>query len=157
MEKRAKKFLILVVCFTIVFLVAFIGSLFTSTNTNSDWYNSIKPSITPPNSVFPIVWSILFFLIALSLFFLWINSNKKQKKKLVWVFGINFILNIVWSLFYFGLREVSLAFFEITLLWISIVSMVFIAWKIDRKAAYLLIPYLLWVSFAVILNYLSIK
>ncbi|MBU1988743.1 MAG: tryptophan-rich sensory protein, partial [Nanoarchaeota archaeon] len=80
---------VLIVSFVIVYLVAFVGSLFTSPVTDSEWYDSIKPSITPPGWVFPIVWNVLFFLIGLSLYFSWINAKKLDvKKKLVIVFGI---------------------------------------------------------------------
>jgi translocator protein len=156
MKKRVN-WKVLVISLVIVYLVAFVGSLFTSSVTKSTWYESIKPSITPPNYVFPIVWSILFFLIALSLYFSWISAkNKEVKKKIVVVFGINFILNIFWSILYFGLKFPSYAFIEIIFLWISIVLMIYTTNKISKKAAYLLVPYLLWVSFASILNYLSV-
>lgn len=153
----AKKFSwkIFVICLVLVYLIAFIGSIFTSEKTNSSWYENIKPDITPPNYVFPIVWNILFFLIGVSLYTAWTNSKIKHKKKIALVFGINFFLNILWSIFYFGLENPKLAFAEITVLWFSILAMIFTTWKISRRASYLLIPYLLWVSFAIILNYLS--
>ncbi len=147
----------LLVSFLIVFAVAFVGSLFTSSNTDSAWYESIKPEITPPNLVFPIVWNILFILIALSLYFAWTNSkNKKDKKRIIIVFGINFILNILWSILYFGLKNPFAALIEIFFLWTSIMIMAYTAYNINRISGYLLIPYLLWVSFAIILNYLSV-
>lgn len=147
---------VLIISLLIVYGIALIGGLFTSGNTSGEWYESIKPSITPPNWVFPIVWNILFFLIALSLYFAWINAKKKDKKNIIIVFGINFLLNILWSVLYFGLKTPLYAFIEILIFWISIISMIYVTYKIDKKAAYLLIPYLLWVSFAIILNYLSI-
>ena len=146
---------ILVASLVIVYFVAFVGSLFTSPATDSEWYESIRPSITPPNWVFPVVWNILFFLIAISLYISWINANKTEKKKLVWVFGINFVLNIFWSVLYFGLKNPLASFFELILLWVSILVMVFVTYKIRKTASYLLIPYLFWVAFAGILNYLS--
>lgn len=155
MKKRGINWKVLITSLIIVFLVAFLGSLFTSQNTNSEWYQEIKPSITPPNWVFPVVWNILFFLIALSLYFSWINSNKKQKKKISLVFGINFILNILWSFLYFGLQNPSLAFYEIIILEASIITMIYTTYKINKTSSYFLIPYLLWVSFATVLNYLS--
>ena len=157
MKKRKKNWKVLILSLAVVYLTAFIGSLFTSQNTSSDWYESIKPSITPPGWVFPIVWNILFFLIALSLYFSWINARKPDvKKKIVVVFGINFVLNIFWSVLYFGLKNPFYAFIEIFVLWISIVSMIYVSYKIDKKAGWLLVPYLLWVSFAIVLNYLSV-
>jgi len=146
---------VLAVCFLIVILVAYLGSMFTSKGTNSQWYESIKPKITPPNWVFPIAWGILFFLIALSLYFAWTNSG--NKKIIIIIFAINFILNILWSLFYFGLKNPGVAFFNIVLLLISIGSMIFMLWRINLTSSVLLIPYFLWVGFASILNYLSIK
>lgn len=155
MEKNKIKIFLL--CLIIVFSIAFIGSLFTSGNTNSEWYQSIKPDITPPNIVFPIIWNILFFLIATSLYLSWTNSkNKKQKKELILAFGINFILNLLWTALYFGLRNPLLAFIEIFLLWTSIIFLIYKTQKINKISGYLLIPYFIWVSFAIILNYLSI-
>lgn len=145
---------ILIASFVIVFLVAFIGSLFTSGNTNSSWYDSIKPSITPPNYVFPIVWNILFVLIAFSLYFAWISSKKKDKNKLVLVFGLNFLLNILWSFLFFTLKNPVVAFIDILLLLASIIWMIGFTYKINKKSSWLLVPYLLWVAFATILNYL---
>ena len=148
---------LLIICILIVFAVAFIGSLFTSPVTDSAWYLNNKPSITPPNVVFPIVWNILFFLIALSLYFSWNNAkNKKDKKKIAVVFGANFILNILWSVLFFTLQKPLLAFIELVALWFSILIMILITRKVSKISAYLLIPYLLWVSFAGILNLLWI-
>lgn len=154
MKKRIN-WKVLVLSLLVVYFVAFVGSLFTSPVTNSEWYDSVKPSITPPSWVFPIVWNILFFLIALSLYFSWINSGK-DVRKVIFVFGINFLLNIFWSVLYFGLKNPFYAFIEIFFLWISIVSMIYVSYNIDKKAGWLLVPYLLWVSFAMVLNYLSI-
>ena len=148
------KWKVLISSLVIVYLVAFIGSLFTSGNTNSGWYQQIKPSITPPNYIFPIVWNILFFLIALSLYFAWINSKGNLKKKIFIVFAISLILNILWSVLFFSLKQPAIAFIELLILWLSIIAMISVSYKADKKAAYLLIPYLLWVSFAGVLNYL---
>ena len=140
----------------LVCLAAFLGSLFTSPNVNSDWYESIKPDITPPNYVFPIVWSVLFFLIGLSMYFAWTNSKPENKKMIAIVFGINLALNIIWSILYFGMKNAAGAFIGLILLWISIIYMILVLRKIDKTSACLLIPYLLWVSFAGILNLLSV-
>ncbi len=156
-NENKSKLKILIICLVIVYLVAFIGSIFTSQGTDSEWFEQIRPSITPPDYVFPIVWNILFFLIALSLYFAWINSkNKENKRKIILVFGINFILNIFWSVFYFALRSPLCAFIDLILLFISIIFMIYVTADIDRISSYLLIPYSLWVGFAGILNYLSI-
>lgn len=146
---------VLIISFLITIAVAFLGSIFTSANTQSQWYQQIKPSITPPNFVFPIAWTILFFLIALSLYFTWTNAKKNQKAIVALAFGLNFVFNILWSLFFFGLRNPLLGFIDIILVWLTIWAMLIVSWKIDKKAAWLLVPYLLWVSFASVLNFLA--
>jgi tryptophan-rich sensory protein len=155
-EKKSKckiNWKLLIIAFISVILVAFIGSQFTGPNTSTEWYESIKPSITPPNWVFPIVWNILFFLIALAFYFTLLKGNKSR---VAVVFAINFILNILWSVLYFGLKNPLLAFIEIIVLWFSILYLVIFSFKIDKKAGWFLLPYLIWVSFAAILNVLSI-
>jgi len=142
---------VLVTCLVVVYSVAFIGSLFGDTG---GWYESTKSSITPPNWVFPIVWNILFFLIALSLYLAYTSSNKKERWKIVAVFEINLVLNLLWSIFFFGMRNPLLSYIDIWPLWLSIWFIVFITYKINKTSAYLLIPYLLWVGFAIVLNHL---
>ncbi len=143
---------VLAISFVIVYLIAFVGSLFTFPNTSSEWYENNKPNITPPNYVFPIVWNILFFLIALSLYFAWTNSKKKQKNKIALIFGANLILNALWSFLFFTLQKPILAFVCLIAIWITILVMIYTTYKIDKKAGYILIPYLIWVSFAGVLN-----
>jgi translocator protein len=143
-----------VICMIIVFAVAGIGSLLTNVGS---WYESIKPPIAPPNFVFPIVWTLLFYLIGVSLYYSWTENPKEKRKKIAIYYGINFIFNILWSFLFFFLQSPKIALGEILLLWVSIFAMIMFNWKHSRKAAYFLIPYLLWVSFAVVLNYMAIK
>ena len=149
-----KNLRILLFCLFFVYVVAFLGSLFTSTNANSNWYNSVKNSLTPPNWVFPVVWNSLFFLISLSLFYAWVSGSRQERKKTAVVFGINLSLNLLWSVLFFGLKMPNIAFFELILVWISIAAMMLITWKIEKKSAWLLAPYLLWLSFAGVLNFM---
>jgi len=146
---------VLILSLVIVYLISAIGSQFTSNNVNSSWFEQIKPLITPPNIVFPIVWSILFFLMGISLYFLIINTAK-EKNKIIWIFAIGLLLNILWSLFYFSMRNPVYSFIDLILLWISILLVIILSWKKIRIVSYLNIPYLLWLTFAGILNYLSI-
>lgn len=152
--KRGRFFKVMVVSIIVCFSAAFIGSIFTTGAVKSDWYRSIKPSFTPPDYLFGPVWTILYFLISLSLTFLWIKTE--DKRKLILVFGSNLLLNALWSIIYFGLKNPLIAFIELIGLWISIVVMIAYSWKIDRRASYMLMPYLLWVSFAGVLNFFSI-
>ena len=145
----------LVFCFVLVYFVAFLGSIFTSSATGSEWYKEIRPAITPPNYVFPIVWNILFFMIALSLYFVIVSKKNLKKKYFYWFFAINLFLNVLWSFLYFGIRNPALALAEIVFLEISIGGMIYFGYFIDKKSGYLLVPYFIWVGFATILNYLS--
>jgi len=146
---------VLVISFVVVYLTALIGGFFTGSETKSSWYESIKPSITPPNYVFPIVWNILFFLIALSLYISFTSAKTNLiKTKLKILFALNLLLNLLWSLFFFTLKKPGIAFFDLIILGITILSMILLTRKINKKASWLLVPYLLWVSFAGILNFL---
>lgn len=141
-------------CLIVLAAVAYIGSTFTVIGT---WYESVKPAIAPPNWVFPVVWTVLFYLIAVSLYYSWIENERKNKKKVIIYYGINFILNILWSYIFFKMQNPRFALLEILILWVSIFVLIGFNWRRSRKAAYFLIPYLLWVSFAIILNYFAIK
>ncbi|MBU2617016.1 MAG: tryptophan-rich sensory protein [Nanoarchaeota archaeon] len=146
---------VLIASLVIVYAIAFIGSTFTSSSVSSDWYDSIKPSITPPNFVFPIVWNILFFLIAISIYISWISAkNTSTKKSIAILFGLNLFFNVLWSFIFFSQQNPETAFFELIALWISIIALLILTYRINRTATYLLIPYALWVTFAGILNWL---
>lgn len=154
MKKRGINWKVLVSCLVIVYAVALVGGLFTSGNTNSDWYNSVKPTITPPGWVFPIVWNILYFLIALAIYFVWVAAkNKSTKKSIAILFGINLFFNAFWSYFFFGLQKPASAMVDLILIWISIIPLFILTWRIDKKSTWLLAPYFLWVTFAGVLNW----
>ena len=128
-----------------------IGSLFTTPAINT-WYTTLnKPIFNPPNFIFAPVWTILYILMAISLYFVLI-SKAKNKTLAVKLFLSQLILNILWSVLFFGLHNPLLAFLEIIILWISILLTIIYFYKISKNASYLLIPYLLWVSLAGVLN-----
>jgi translocator protein len=142
MKKRLKRilkkvnWLILLLSLFAVYATAFLGSMFTSVGVKSFWYLTIRPSITPPNIVFPIAWNILFFLIFISLYVCLTKAkDKKTSSKVEIVFGINLLLNFLWSFFYFGLRNPLVAFTDLILLFFSILAMIKVTWKINRKAS----------------------
>ncbi len=148
-----KKSFVFVICLLLVYGLGLLGSIFTSATVQSDWYQDQKPEFTPPNWVFPVAWNTLFFLISASLYLAWIHAKKKEKKLVAWMFGSNLFFNGLWSALFFGLQKPLLAFFDLVLIWITILGMMVVARKIDRRAAWLLVPYLLWVSFAGMLNW----
>lgn len=165
MKKKGKTFVkenknkldlrLLLVCIICVFIFAFIGSIFTSKNTTSDWYLTNKSSITPPNYVFPIIWNILYFLIAISLYTL-LKSKTKEKTKILTVFIINLVFNALWSYLFFSLKNPLFALIDLILIIITLLLMIHMSYKINKKSSYLLVPYLIWICFAGILNYLFI-
>jgi len=150
------KWKLLLLCIFSVFLVGFLGSTFMQNQSDSDWYKEIRPSITPPGFVFPIVWNILFLLIAISLYLSYSKSKKKDKKKIVFWFSLNLFFNAIWTLFYFNMQNPLLAFIDIILIELTIIYLIFLTSKISKLSSYLLYPYLIWVSFASILNFMSI-
>lgn len=145
-----------IIAVLIVFAVAFLGSSVTTRVVESEWYDNIKPSITPPDYVFPIVWNILFFLLAASMYLAWIHSKNKKRKIVALEYGINLLLNFSWSFVFFGLKQPLFAFIVLLALWVSIAGLIYTTWSINKKSSYFLIPYLLWVSFAGVLNFLMI-
>ena len=147
---------VLVICLVSVYFFALVGTILMQNQSSSTWYNQIRPTITPPNFVFPIVWTILFFLIGISLYLAFINSKKKNKKKIIFLFVLNLAFNTIWTYFYFNLHNPLLAFVDIILIELTIIYLIIFTYKISRLSSYLLYPYLIWVSFASILNYLSI-
>ncbi|MBD3155567.1 MAG: tryptophan-rich sensory protein [Candidatus Aenigmarchaeota archaeon] len=129
-----------------------IGSIFTSQSVNT-WYQNIqKPSFNPPSWVFGPVWTTLFLMMGISLYLILIKRMSKKVKLGIVLFGVQLVLNILWSLFFFGLQDPLLGFIEITILWVFIALTIYQFRKIDKRSSYLLIPYILWVSFAAILN-----
>lgn len=132
----------------------FIGGFFTAPAIPL-WYNQLqKPEFNPPSWVFSPVWTILYILMGVSLYIIW-NSriNQKEASRAYFAFGLQLGLNILWSILFFGLRNLFYAFVDIILLLAAIVATIAVFYRIDRKAALLLVPYLLWVSFASVLNY----
>lgn len=136
----------------LVMAVGLAGSLFTAPNINS-WYATLnKPSFSPPNYLFAPVWTTLFILIGIALYLLW-DSKKKEKTVALYLFFAQMVLNFFWSYIFFGQKQIGWALAEIIILLIVIVACIVYFGRISKTAALLFIPYLLWVSFASILNY----
>lgn len=136
-------------------IIGSIGSIATIPNIPAWYIFLVKPFFAPPNWLFAPVWTLLFALMGIALFIVWEKKEKKfiqKRKNALNIFTIQFALNVLWSFLFFGLRSPLLGFVGIVLLWISIVATIISFYKISKKAAYLLVPYLLWVSFASILN-----
>lgn len=131
-----------------------VGSVFTFSAIPT-WYSTlIKPSFGPPNYLFGPVWTILYMLMGISLYLIWQKGlKKKEVKKAIVLFLVHLIFNTGWSIIFFGLKNIALALAEIIVLLVLIIAIIMKFYRIDKTAAYLLIPYLIWVSFATYLNY----
>ncbi|MBU0898393.1 MAG: tryptophan-rich sensory protein [Nanoarchaeota archaeon] len=134
-------------------LAGFVGAIFTTSNI-ATWYATInKPTFTPPNWLFAPAWTTLFILMGIALYLIWEKGSWKKNIKPIAVFKVQLILNIVWSVLFFGIQNPFAAFIEIIFLWITILATIILFYKIDKRAAYLMIPYIAWVTFAALLNY----
>lgn len=141
------------VALLICFAASFIGSAFTTPNL--PWYATLeKPGFTPPNGVFPIVWTILFAMMAVSAWLVWRAPAEQGDKKtaLTW-FGIQLALNVLWSFAFFQMHSPIAGLAVILWLLVAIVMTMVFFDRVARVAALLLIPYLLWVGFAAGLNF----
>ena len=153
-EKKKINWKVLAVSFLAVIIVSLIGSS-TMNISEESWYKQVRPSITPPDIVFPIVWTTLYILIALSIYFVWTSSKTKyQKKMILIVFGINLIANALWTWLFFGLQNTTAGLIDIGIIWLTCILMLMLSYKIDKRAFYMLIPYFLWISFASYFSYL---
>lgn len=135
-------------------VVGIIGSIFTAPSI-STWYASLqKPSFAPPNWLFAPVWTTLFALMGISLYLVWDKGLKnKEVKNGLLIFGVQLFLNVLWSFLFFGLHSPFYGFIGITFLWIAIAITIFKFHTISKNAALLLLPYIIWVSIAAVLNY----
>jgi translocator protein len=161
-NKQVKNIIALLIAVGVSELAGVIGSIFT-VSAIPNWYDGlIKPVLNPPAWVFGPVWTTLYALMGIAAFLIWkAGWGKKEVKIALGVFGIQLFLNAMWSIVFFGatsltaggLNNIGWALIDIALLWFAIVWTIILFYKISKPAAYLLIPYLLWVSFASYLNY----
>ena len=134
-------------------MTGFLGSYLTLDSVRT-WYADLnQPSFAPPDWAFGVVWPILYVMMGISAFLIWNNGvNNKQVRTALGLFGVQLILNGLWTPIFFGLHLIGFALFEIILMWIAILLTIIAFGRISKTAAYLLFPYILWVSFAVALN-----
>jgi tryptophan-rich sensory protein len=149
-----KNYLRILLCVVVCLAVGYLSSITTQSSIKT-WYPLIeKPIFNPPNSVFAPVWTMLFILMGIAAGRVWnqLETNKELVKKGLLFFAVQLALNALWSYLFFGLNNILLALVEIILLWLVIFETYLIFKQIDKKASYLLLPYLAWVGFASILT-----
>jgi translocator protein len=145
----------LLLCVGLCFLFAYAGSTFTPLP-GSEWYYSVlnKPSWNPPDWLFPPVWSLLFLLMGIALYLVvQQGSGTTRIQGALFIFGVQLLLNLGWSAAFFGFHSPLLALVVIVLLWLAILLTIVKFKAVYPLSGYLLIPYLLWVTFASVLNF----
>lgn len=141
------------VSLALCFGAGLLGTIFVSDQINT-WYDAIqKPFFTPPNWLFPVVWTILYIFMGVALWLVW-EEDEDAADMRGWVplFIAHLIVNAAWTIFFFGFHATFIALIDIVLLIACIVLLILGACQVDKRAAWLLAPYLLWVSFATVLN-----
>lgn len=138
-------------------LAGALGSIFTVSQVDS-WLTTLeRPFFQPPDWVFGPVWLILYTLMGIAFFLIWQRTHslfkKAEAKNLVFLFLIHLVFNAIWTPIFFGLHQIGLALIILIIIVGTLKYIMYRAWKLDRRVTYLLIPYLLWVGFATILNF----
>lgn len=144
----------LIIAIIVSELAGIISSIFTTPDITGWYATLVKPALNPPAWVFGPVWTTLFALMGIAAFLVWRKGlDRKDVKMALGIFIGQLVLNMFWSIIFFGLHSPGGAFVEIIFLWLAIVATIIAFAKISKLAAWLLIPYILWVSFASYLNY----
>ncbi len=144
----------LVVSILIPVLVGAISGYFTSSGVNGWYAIASKPWFNPPNWIFAPVWSMLYVLMGIAFFLVWKSGAPKDiKQTAIILFAVQLVLNFFWSIIFFKMQQPGWAFAEIILMWVMILLTILWFGKINSAAAWLLVPYISWVSFASVLNY----
>lgn len=133
-------------------IAATVGGAATSRSVDN-WYRTLeKPSFNPPRSVFGPVWTVLYIMMGIADYLVDTNSSGEKRENARRIYKIQLGLNSLWSVLFFGLRAPGFALVEIVALWTAILMTIRAFWPISRIAAWLLVPYLLWTTFASALN-----
>lgn len=148
-----KKAVGIVVAIVICEFAGVIGSLFTMPAVPG-WYAGLtKPSFNPPSWIFAPVWTTLYAMMGLAAWLVYAKGWKRPEiRKALSVFAVQLLLNALWSIVFFGAHQIFAAAVVIILLWAAILWTILLFRKISKAAAYLLVPYIVWVSFASVLN-----
>jgi translocator protein len=153
-KETGRSMLVLAAFIMVCFAAAGVGSLATIPQTvGGSWYGTLdKPFFTPPASVFGPVWTVLYLSMAVSAWLVWRREGFSGAQAAMALFSAQLVLNLLWSVIFFGLEAPGLALVEIVALWMAILLTILAFSKISRAAGWLLVPYLAWVTFATALN-----
>jgi len=142
----------LIICIAIPLLIGSL-SAFLTRDSMTTFSRVIKPPLSPPGILFPIVWTVLYTLMGIASYLI-VSSDaaKEDVQNAIFVYALQLGINFFWSIFFFNLQWYLFSFFWLLLLWTFILYTIVVFYRISKPAAYLLIPYLLWVTFAGYLN-----
>lgn len=151
-------FLKLIISIVACEAIGIFGVIFT-TPALPGWYAGLKkPSFSPPNWVFGPAWTLFYALMGISAYLIWQQGIAKPAvRNALFIFSLQLILNFFWSFFFFKLQSPAYALIEIFLLWVLILATIISFYQINKAAGLILIPYLLWVSFATLLNFYIVR
>ena len=150
----AKRWAVLIGFIVLSQLAGIIGSVFTVPAIDAWYAELVRPSLAPPNWLFGPVWTILYVLMGIAAFVVWrVGTDRALVRRALVVFGVQLILNTLWSIIFFGWQSPGWALVEIIFLWLAIVMSISLFARVSGRAAWLLAPYLAWVTFAGYLNY----
>ena len=145
------KFLSFVLFFIITFSASFIGGLVTYTS-KEPWYSELtKSNFNPPDWIFAPVWTTLYLMMTLAIWFFWHSKNREMNT--IYIYFIHIVFNTTWSVVFFGFHNIFLALVNLIILIFLIVILILRFRRVNKVSSYLMIPYLLWSSFALFLNY----
>lgn len=143
----------LIVLLVVCFAAAGIGGAVTTPKIDNWYATLIKPSWNPPNWIFGPVWSMLYLCMAIAAWLVWRQTGLAGAATPLALFGVQLAMNLAWSWLFFGLQNPGLAFLDILLLWTAIIATMVALWFRSTVAGLLFVPYLVWVSFAAVLNF----
>ena len=150
---KKQTFLKLLISITTPIIIGGMSGFFTMNEVNGLWFTTlIKPSFNPPNYLFGPVWTLLYTLMGISLFMVWNTPKSNLRNRAITIFCLQLFLNFWWSILFFKFHLLLISVIEIIVLWALISYMIISFSKVKPVAAYIQIPYLLWVSFATVLN-----
>ena len=153
-----KKYMPYIISLLLTFGVTALGS-FLAGDSTSFYTNLIQPELSPPSYIFGIVWPVLYILMAIAVGLVYTQKCssiecKDNKKSAIKLYVVQLVMNALWPVLFFRFELFLISFIWLVVLWILILKMIIEFYKINKLAAYLLVPYLLWVTFAGYLNFM---
>lgn len=150
----AEEFIALCIFLALNFAAAASGAVFKP----GDWYENLNhPPWRAPNWVFPVVWTVLYIAMGVAGWMVWKVAGLSGASAALTIYCLHLVLNAFWSAVFFGMQRIDLALYEVAALWSSLVAVIALFYAIEPVAAYLLLPYLAWATFAAYLNWVMLK